>query len=97
MLILVKLLAKDVIIYRVVTKISSCQVNTTRKWGIKQLGISFDSIFLLFSNESSRGNPWPLARNDCPAIIYALGSVHEKFSISIDAAPKLLLHNSLPG
>ena len=55
MLILVKLLAKDVINYRVVTKISSCQVNTTRKWGIKQLGISFDSIFLLFSNESSRG------------------------------------------
>ena len=55
MLILVKLLAKDVIIYRVVTKISGCQVNTTRKRGIKQLGISFDSIFLLFSNESSWG------------------------------------------
>ena len=82
MLILVKVLAKDVIIYRVVTKISSCQVNTTRRWGIKQLGISFDSIFLLFSNESrGGGNPWPLARNDCRAIIYALGSAHEEFSI----------------
>ena len=40
---------------RVVTKISSCQVNTTSRWGIKWLGISFGSIFLLFSNKSSRG------------------------------------------
>ena len=29
--------------------------NTTSRWGIKQLGISFGSIFLLFSYESSRG------------------------------------------
>ena len=35
--------------YRVVTKISSCRVNATSGWGIKQLGISFGSIFLLFS------------------------------------------------
>ena len=40
---------------RVVTKISSCQVNTTSRLGIKQLRISFGSIFLLFSNESSWG------------------------------------------
>ena len=40
---------------RVVTKISSCRVNTTSRRGIKQLGISFGSIFLLFSNKSSRG------------------------------------------
>ena len=40
---------------RVVTKISSCRVNTTSRLGIKQLGISFGSIFLLFSNKSSRG------------------------------------------
>ena len=40
---------------RVVTKISSCQVNTTSRRGIKQQGISFGSIFLLFSNKSSRG------------------------------------------
>ena len=40
---------------RVVTKISSCQVNTTSRRGIKQQGISFSSIFLLFSNKSSRG------------------------------------------
>ena len=31
--------------YRDVTKISSCQVNTTSRQGIKQLGISFGSIF----------------------------------------------------
>ena len=40
---------------RVVTKISSCRVKTTSRRGIKQLGISFGSIFLLFSNKSSRG------------------------------------------
>ena len=40
---------------RVVTKISSCRVNTTSRRGIERLGISFGSIFLLFSNKSSRG------------------------------------------
>ena len=40
---------------RIVTKISSCRVNTTSRQGIKRLGISFGSIFLLFSNKSSRG------------------------------------------
>ena len=40
---------------RVVTKISSCRVNTTSRRGIKRLEISFGSIFLLFSNQSSRG------------------------------------------
>ena len=40
---------------RVVTKISSCRVNTTSKRGIKRLGISFGSIFSPFSNKSSRG------------------------------------------
>ena len=34
---------------RVVTKISSCRVNATSRWGIEQPGISFGSIFLLFS------------------------------------------------
>ena len=38
---------------RVVTKISSCRVITTSRRGIKRLGISFGSIFLLFSNKSS--------------------------------------------
>ena len=38
---------------RAVTKIC-CQVNTSRR-GIKQLRISFGSIFLLFSYESSWG------------------------------------------
>ena len=55
---------------RVVTKFSSCQVNTTSRQGIKQLWISFGFIFLLFSNESTKPgvtfivheakeNPWP--------------------------------------
>ena len=42
-------------ICKAVTKISICQVNTTIRWGIKQLGISSGSIFLLFSYEGSRG------------------------------------------
>ena len=41
---------------RVVTRISSCRVNTTSRRGIKQLGVSFGSIFLLFSIESNRGH-----------------------------------------
>ena len=40
---------------RVVTTILSCQVNTTSRRGIIQLGISFGWIFLLFSIESSQG------------------------------------------
>ena len=36
-------------------RISSCWVNTTIRRGIKRLGISFGSIFVLFSNKSSRG------------------------------------------
>ena len=39
---------------RAVTKIC-CQVNTTSRRGIKQLRVSFGSIFLLFSYESSWG------------------------------------------
>ena len=42
-------------VYRAVTKISSCRVNTTSRRGIKRLVISFGSIFLPFSYESSRG------------------------------------------
>ena len=46
--------------YRVVTKISSCRVNTTSRRGIKQLGIFFGPVFLLFSNKSSwRKSPAP--------------------------------------
>ena len=43
------------LIARIVTKISSCQGNTSSRRGIKQLEISFFSIFLLFSYESSQG------------------------------------------
>ena len=45
---------KNVLINRAVTKISSCWVRTTSRQGIKQLGISLASIFLLFSYESSQ-------------------------------------------
>ena len=40
------------IVLRAVTKISSCHLNTSNRQGIKQPGISFGSIFLLFSYES---------------------------------------------
>ena len=58
---------------RVFSKISSCRVNTTSRWGIKQLGVSFGSIFLLFSFERIAGgyihgsqgkSPQPSALND---------------------------------
>ena len=53
---------------RTVTKISVCPVNTTSRRGIKQLGISIDSVFLLISYESSRGNPRPPPLNDSPGL-----------------------------
>ena len=52
-------------------------VNTTSKGGIKKVGISFGSIFLLFSNKSSQGHtrstsswgkPQPPEFNDSPAL-----------------------------
>jgi len=43
-------------LFGAVIEISSCHVNTTSRQGIKQLGISFDSIFLLFSYGSSEGS-----------------------------------------
>ena len=59
---------------RVVTKISSCRVNTTSRWRIKQLGVSswfyFSSIFLLkqlgVTFIVARGNPQPQGLNDSP-------------------------------
>ena len=36
-----------------VTKISSCRVNTASRQGIKKLGISFGSVFLLFFHQTS--------------------------------------------
>ena len=38
------------------TKIISCQVNTSSRQGIKQLGISFGCILILFAYESSYGS-----------------------------------------
>ena len=52
---------------RDVTNISSCWVNTTSRREIKQLGISFGSIFFCFPMKVAgsmflvaRGNPWSL-------------------------------------
>ena len=48
---------------KVVTKISNCRLNTTSRREIKQLRISFGSIFLLFSYESIRGkSPAPASQ-----------------------------------
>ena len=49
---------------RVVTKISSCRVNTTSRRGIKQLGVSFGSIFAL---KVAGGKPRPPPLNESPA------------------------------
>ena len=54
---------------RAVTEISSCRVNTTSRRGIKQLGISFGHIFLLFSMKVAGGNPWPPDLNDRPDFV----------------------------
>ena len=57
-------------------KISSCQVNTTTRRGIKQLGISCGLFFFYFDMNSkypgamltvARGNPQSLALNDSPS------------------------------
>ena len=49
------LIIQLLLLSRVVAKISNCWVNTTSRWEIKQLGISFGSIFLLFSYASNLG------------------------------------------
>ena len=53
--------------YRVVTKISCCWVNTTSRRGIKQLGIFFGPVFLLFFKKVAGGNSRPPALSDSPA------------------------------
>ena len=46
---------------RVVTKILSCQVNTTNSQGVKQLGISFGFTFLQVSYERDLGATFVVA------------------------------------
>ena len=53
--------------YRVVTKISSCWVNTTSRRGIKQLGIFLVLFFFCFSIKVPVRNPRPPALSDSPA------------------------------
>ena len=69
----------NLVLHRVVTKISSCQVNTTSRRGIKWLGISFGSIIVLFSNKSSRGNPRPPALNDNPVYIIVYFYLYKEY------------------
>ena len=58
---------------RVVSKISSYRVNTTSRRGIKQLGVSFGSVFFYFTLQVAGatfivagGNPRRPPLNDCP-------------------------------
>ena len=39
-----------------IQSVSNCWVNTTSRWGIRQLGISFGSIFLLFPMKVTLGH-----------------------------------------
>ena len=50
----VKRYKKKGVVVRVVTKISRCRVKPSKQ-GIKQLEVSFGSIFLLLSFENRRG------------------------------------------
>jgi len=53
-----------------VTKISSCQVNTISRWGIKQLVISFGSSFLLFTSRNEPGATFTTAGgNPSPGLL----------------------------
>ena len=52
---------------RVATKTSSYRVNITSRQGIKQLGISFGSTFLLLSYESSCRGPHSKQLGKSPA------------------------------
>ena len=71
---------------RVVTKISSCQVNTTSRRGIKQLGILFGSIFFYFPIKVAGENPRPPALNDNPAWAFLLLSAYSFISFFFDAS-----------
>ena len=58
---------------RAVTKISPCRENTTSRWGIKQLGIYFGSIFFYFPLKVATflvagENPSPQPLNDRPGL-----------------------------
>ena len=71
---------------RVVTKISSCQVNTRSRRGIKQLGILFGSIFFYFPIKVAGENPRPPALNDNPAWAFLLLSAYSFISFFFDAS-----------
>ena len=65
-------------IRRDVTKISSCRVNTTSRQGIKQLGISFGFVFILFSYESSPGDRVHNSWGKSPALNYSPDSIVQR-------------------
>ena len=76
---------------QVVTKISSSQVNTTSRQGIKQLGVSFGSIFLLFSNKSRRGpHSYQPGEISSPQLLMAtLAAVPEISSVKKSRRPRI--------
>ena len=52
---------------KAITKISSCRVITTSRWGIKQAVIFFASVFLLFSSIEVAGDNVHSSREKSPA------------------------------
>ena len=82
---------------RVVTKISRCWVNTTSRWGIKQLGICFNSIFFYFPLKVARGNPQPPPLNDSPAVWFpATGEKMPHFVVFFKADTRKVNSSNIP-
>ena len=75
---------------RVVTKISSCWVNTTSRRGINRLGISFGSIFLPFSNIKAAGGHSLSSQGKSPANNPA------QTSVLVNFVPESCLLKSVP-
>ena len=63
--------------HRDVIKISSCRVNTTSRRGIKQLQISFGSIFLLFPVKAGGSHVHSSQRNPGPRLLMTALHVSE--------------------
>ena len=67
-------------------KISSCRVNTTSRRGIKQLQISFGSIFLLFPVKAAGSHVHSSQRNPGPRLLMtALQSLEQATSRTLSS------------
>ena len=76
------------------SKISSCRVITTSRRGIKRLGISFGSIFLLFSNKSSWG-PLSQQPGKIPGLCLLMTTLQDKPQL-FQVRPVYALNQGLP-